>query len=54
MCGTGAQVSPVIEVDHRKVGSGAIGPITAQIKDRYFDIVRGKVPEYRHWITPVY
>jgi branched-chain amino acid aminotransferase len=54
MCGTGAQVSPVIEVDHRTVGSGAIGPITAQIKDRYFDIVRGRVPEYSHWVTPVY
>ncbi|MBM4407579.1 MAG: branched-chain amino acid transaminase [Chloroflexi bacterium] len=54
MCGTGAQVSPVIEVDHRAVGSGAIGPITAQIKDRYFDIVRGRVPEYSHWVTPIY
>jgi branched-chain amino acid aminotransferase len=54
MCGTGAQVSPVIEVDHRIVGSGGVGPITSQIKDRYFDIVRGRVPEYSHWITPVY
>ena len=36
------------------VGSGGIGPITAQIKDRYFDIVRGKVPEYSHWVTPIY
>ena len=54
MCGTGAQVSPVIEVDHRVVGSGGVGPLTAQIKDRYFDIVRGRVPEYRHWLTPIY
>src|SRR3954453_4705829 len=48
LCGTGAQLSPVIEVDHRPVGSGAIGPVTAQLKDRYFDIVRGRVPEYSH------
>jgi branched-chain amino acid aminotransferase len=54
LCGTGAQLSPVIEVDRRKVGSGAIGPITGQLKDRYFDIVRGKVPEYSHWVTPIY
>jgi branched-chain amino acid aminotransferase len=54
LCGTGAQLSPVIEIDHRKVGSGAIGPITAQLKDRYFDIVRGRVPEYSHWVTPIY
>lgn len=54
LCGTGAQLSPVIEVDRRKVGSGGIGPLTALLKDRYFDIVRGRVPEYRHWLTPVY
>jgi branched-chain amino acid aminotransferase len=54
LCGTGAQLSPVIEVDRRLVGSGGIGPMTGQLKDRYFDIVRGRVPEYRHWLTPVY
>ncbi len=53
LCGTGVQVSPVIEVDHRAVGSGAIGPITQIIKDRYFDAVRGRLPEYAHWLTPI-
>lgn len=53
LCGTGVQVSPVIEVDHRPVGSGGIGPITRLIKDRYFDAVRGRLPEYRHWLTPI-
>jgi branched-chain amino acid aminotransferase len=52
--GTGAQISPIIEVDHRPVGSGAVGPITKAIKDRYFDIARGRVPAYSHWVTPVY
>ena len=54
LCGTGAQVSPVIEVDRRKVAAGVAGPITTVLKDRYFDIVRGKVPAYGHWLTPVY
>jgi len=53
-CGTGAQISPIIEVDHRPIGSGAVGPITARIKDRYFDIVRGNVPAFARWLTPVY
>jgi len=53
-CGTGAQISPIIEVDRRVVGSGAVGPITKQIKDRYFDIVRGNVPAFADWVTPVY
>jgi branched-chain amino acid aminotransferase len=53
LCGTGVQVSPVIEVDHRKVGSGSIGPISSLIRERYFDAVRGRLPEYGHWLTPI-
>jgi branched-chain amino acid aminotransferase len=53
LCGTGVQVSPVIEVDHRPVGSGEIGAIVRLIRDRYFDAVRGRLPEYRHWLTPI-
>ena len=53
LCGTGVQVSPVIEVDHRPVGSGEIGPISRLVRDRYFDAVRGRLPEYSHWLTPI-
>jgi branched-chain amino acid aminotransferase len=53
LCGTGVQVSPVIEVDHRAVGSGSIGPIGRLVRDRYFDAVRGRLPEYTHWLTPI-
>jgi branched-chain amino acid aminotransferase len=52
--GTGAQVSPVIEVDRRPIGSGKIGSITARIQQAYFEIVKGRSPKYRHWCTPVY
>jgi len=54
LCGTGAQISPVIEVDHRPIGTGAIGPVTKRIQERYFDAVHGRVPEYSHWLTPIY
>jgi len=54
LCGTGAQVSPVIEVDRRPIGSGKIGPLTARIQQLYFDVVKGGHPKYRHWCTPVY
>lgn len=53
LCGTGVQISPVIEVDHRPVGSGEIGPIGRLIRDRYFDAVRGRLPQYGHWLTPI-
>jgi branched-chain amino acid aminotransferase len=53
LVGTGVQVSPVIEIDHRAVGTGALGPITKAISERYFAAVRGTLDEYRSWLTPV-
>lgn len=55
LCGTGAQIAPVISVDHRPVGDGKIGPIARKLQDLYFDVVRGRRREYREqWCTPVY
>ncbi len=54
LCGTGAQISPVTDVDHHRVGNGEIGPIAKRISQVYFDAVRGRLPAYRHWLTPVY
>ena len=53
LCGTGVQISPVVEIDHRPVGSGEIGPIGRLVRDRYFDAVRGRLPEYGHWLTEI-
>lgn len=53
-CGTGVQIVAIASIDQRPVGTGRIGPITKQLRGMYFDIVRGKVPKYRHWCTPVY
>ncbi len=54
LCGTGAQVSPVIEIDRRPVGGGRPGPIARALSQRYFDAVRGRLDAYRGWLTPVY
>lgn len=54
LCGTGAQISPVIEIDRRRIGTGRVGQITRELSRTYFDAVRGKLPAYRHWLTPVY
>jgi branched-chain amino acid aminotransferase len=53
MCGTGVQVSPVIEIDHRAVGTGGIGPVARSISEHYFAAVRGNDPAYASWLTPV-
>jgi branched-chain amino acid aminotransferase len=54
LCGTGAQVSAVIEVDRRPVGDGRPGPVTTRISRTYFDAVRGRLDAYRSWLTPIY
>ncbi|HET7738008.1 MAG TPA: aminotransferase class IV, partial [Tepidiformaceae bacterium] len=53
MTGTAAHLTPVVEVDRRPVGDGTPGPITSQLSRIFFDVIRGKNPEYRHWCTPV-
>lgn len=52
-CGTGAQVAPITKIDTRPVGTGEIGSITRKIQSLYFDVVKNKLPQYRHWCTPV-
>ncbi len=54
LCGTGAQISPVIEIDRRMIGNGRPGPVTRDLTRTYFDAVRGRTPAYRDWLTPVY
>ncbi|MFN8630383.1 MAG: branched-chain amino acid transaminase [Chloroflexota bacterium] len=53
LCGTGVQVSAAVEVDHRPVGTGKIGPIARKISETYFAAVRGKLPHYQSWLTPI-
>jgi len=54
LTGTAAHVSPVLEIDHRKVGDGEVGPITRKLQDLYFSIVQGRNRDYLHWCTPAY
>lgn len=54
LTGTAAQVTAVTRVDHRPVGAGRLGPVTEQLRRLYGDVVRGRMPKYRHWNEPVY
>lgn len=54
MTGTGAQVAPITSVDRRVIGNGDVGPISARLQKLYFDVVKGRRPDYVHWLTPVY
>jgi len=53
LCGTGVQISPVIEIDHRPVGDGVSGRVGKLVRKTYFDAVRGRLPQYSHWLTEI-
>lgn len=52
-CGTAAEISPVTEIDMRKIGLGKPGEITKEISRRFFDIVQGHNSRYESWINLV-
>jgi len=54
LCGTAAQIAPVTRVDGRPIATGTPGPLTLQIQALYERAVRGRLPQYRAWIEPVY
>ncbi|HTN52246.1 MAG TPA: branched-chain amino acid transaminase [Anaeromyxobacter sp.] len=51
MTGTAAEVTPVREVDNRRIGRGEPGPVTKKIQETFFRAVRGEEPRYREWLT---
>jgi branched-chain amino acid aminotransferase len=54
LCGTAAHITPVIEIDHRKVAEGNMGPVTAKLQQIYFEVIQGNKAKYFEWCTPVY
>lgn len=52
--GTAVEVAPITRVDHRPVGDGQIGPLTAALRQLYAEATRGRITNYRHWVEPVY
>lgn len=51
--GTAAEVTPIREVDGRKIGCGSRGPITEKLQTAYFDLVTGKTDAHPEWRTLV-
>jgi branched-chain amino acid aminotransferase len=49
--GTAAEVTPIRELDNRKIGEGKRGPITQKIQSLFFDVVGGKVPAHADWLS---
>ncbi len=48
--GTAAEVTPIREVDSKKIGSGKPGEITKKLQKRYFAVIKGEDAKFEHWL----
>jgi len=51
--GTAAEVTPIREIDGRKIGAGGRGPVTEKLQTLYFDLVHGRSEAHDSWLTYV-
>ena len=51
--GTAAEVTPIRELDHRVIGTGSRGPVTAKLQALFFEAVSGRDPKKKAWLTKV-
>ena len=51
--GTAAELTPIREVDDRQIGAGCRGPVTEDIQNTFFDVIKGKDAKYKKWLAPV-
>jgi len=53
LTGTAAEITPVREIDHRKIGRGEAGPVTRRVQESFFSIVKGADTGHEHWLSYV-
>ena len=53
LTGTGVEISPVSQIDHRKLNSTDNDGLSMTIKKLYEQLVRGELNAFSHWLTPV-
>ena len=51
--GTAAEVTPIRELDGRRIGNGRRGPLTEQLQKQYFACVSGQLEHCRAWLSAV-
>jgi branched-chain amino acid aminotransferase len=54
LTGTAAHITPIAEVDRRKIGNGEIGDITSKLQEIYSAVIQGSNPKYIDWCTAAY
>lgn len=54
LCGSAMEITHITNVDGYMVGDGRLGEITHKLSDIYYQIITGKISQYRNWLTPIY
>jgi len=49
--GTAANIAPIVEIDHRPVGTGEIGRITMELQKLFAEVMLGRNPKYPDWYS---
>ncbi|HKG24136.1 MAG TPA: branched-chain amino acid transaminase [Thermomicrobiales bacterium] len=53
LCGTAAEISPVVSVDKYDVADGEPGPVTRELEALFDRVLRGRESRYRQWRSAV-
>lgn len=48
--GTAVEIIPIREIDGKKIGNGARGPLTEKLQKKFSEIARGKNRKYFEWL----
>ena len=51
LCGTAAEITPVREIDDRRIGEGKCGPVTRRVQEHFFEVVKGRSAPHPEWLT---
>ncbi len=49
--GTAAEITPIVEIDHRKVGNGKVGEVTKKLRNEFLRVIREADEKYRKWLA---
>ncbi|OGC29437.1 branched-chain-amino-acid transaminase [candidate division WOR-1 bacterium RIFOXYB2_FULL_48_7] len=53
-CGTGAEITPIIQIDETIINEGQLGTVTKKLQAVYFQAAHGDNPKYADWVIPVF
>ena len=49
--GTAAEITPIRAIDKIQIGAGERGPVTEQIQNEFFKVIRAEVDDRHGWLT---